>query len=97
MSEGDEYHDTSNEEIFPMVYCEDQISMNGTYVNGVLIGNEKQAEKNGKTPYLLTDGDVIQIRPFWKFKFHQPGYQQRPLFGHASVGPQALSSNSRAN
>lgn len=51
----------------PLVYCEDLESLNGTYVNDVLIGKIGQ-ERIG---HLLCDGDVIEIRPFWKFRFHQ--------------------------
>src|SRR5438045_9147317 len=51
----------------PLVYCEDQCSTNGTYVNGVLIGNISCH----RSPYLLSDGDVITIRPYWAFTFNQ--------------------------
>ena len=51
----------------PLVYCEDLESSNGTYVNGVLIGIICQ-ERRG---FLLNDGDIIEIRPSWKFQFHQ--------------------------
>ena len=51
----------------PLVYCEDLESSNGTYVNDSLIGIICQ-ERRG---FLLTDGDIIEIRPYWKFQFHQ--------------------------
>ncbi|TVY62725.1 Meiosis-specific serine/threonine-protein kinase mek1 [Lachnellula suecica] len=51
----------------PLVYCEDLESSNGTYVNDALIGIICQ-EKRG---FLLNDGDIIEIRPSWKFTFHQ--------------------------
>lgn len=51
----------------PFVYCEDLQSTNGTYVNHVLIG-QICLEKIG---YLLTDGDIIEIKPSWRFLFHQ--------------------------
>jgi hypothetical protein len=51
----------------PLIYCQDLESFNGTYVNGKLIGKITQ-EKIG---HLLCDGDVIEIRPDWKFRFHQ--------------------------
>jgi pSer/pThr/pTyr-binding forkhead associated (FHA) protein len=51
----------------PLVYCEDLESSNGTYVNGVLIG----ISAHRRPGYLLSHGDVIEIRPYWKFRFHQ--------------------------
>jgi pSer/pThr/pTyr-binding forkhead associated (FHA) protein len=51
----------------PLVYCEDLESSNGTYVNDVLIGIICR-ERRG---FLLNDGDIIEIRPSWKFQFHQ--------------------------
>ncbi|UKZ71791.1 uncharacterized protein TrAtP1_012735 [Trichoderma atroviride] len=50
------------------VYVRDRKSVNGTLVNGVLIGVGSQISSG----YLLQDGDVIEIRPHWKFHFHQP-------------------------
>lgn len=50
------------------VYVRDRKSVNGTLVNGVLIGIGPQISSG----YLLQDGDVIEIRPHWKFYFHQP-------------------------
>lgn len=50
------------------VYVRDRKSVNGTLVNGVLIGIGPQISSG----YLLQDGDVIEIRPHWKFHFHQP-------------------------
>ncbi|KAG4034084.1 hypothetical protein MFRU_003g00600 [Monilinia fructicola] len=52
----------------PSVYCEDLESRNGTYVNNVLIG----MLGNERIGRLLVDGDLIEIRPDWKFRFHQP-------------------------
>lgn len=63
--------DKSKEDIAPMLYCEDLESSNGTYVNGVLIGNENTVKLSGKMPYLLNDGDIIDIKPYWKFKVCQ--------------------------
>lgn len=51
-----------------MIYCEDLESSNGTYVNGFLIG----IMGNERIGHLLSDGDVIEIRPYWKFCFSQP-------------------------
>ena len=49
------------------VYVRDRKSINGTYVNRMLVGVGPQI-----TPgYLLQDGDVIEIRPHWKFKFRE--------------------------
>ncbi|KAF7907570.1 uncharacterized protein EAF01_005156 [Botrytis porri] len=52
----------------PAIYCEDLESRNGTYVNNVLIG----IVGNERIGRLLVDGDLIEIRPDWKFRFHQP-------------------------
>ncbi|CAD6439716.1 ddae8d5f-1741-4f7b-b46d-a3c257f53528 [Sclerotinia trifoliorum] len=52
----------------PSIYCEDLESMNGTYVNDVLIGKLG----NERIGHLLADGDLIEIRPDWKFRFNQP-------------------------
>lgn len=41
--------------------------MNGTYVNDVLIG----ILGNERIGHLLADGDLIEIRPHWKFRFNQ--------------------------
>lgn len=49
------------------VYVRDQKSFNGTYVNGLLIGNADRISSG----YLLNDGDVIEIRPYWKFTVRQ--------------------------
>ncbi|KAL9468757.1 hypothetical protein ACSS6W_010451 [Trichoderma asperelloides] len=50
------------------VYVRDRKSVNGTLVNGEVIGIGPQISSG----YLLQDGDVIEIRPHWKFYFHQP-------------------------
>ncbi|KAH8588385.1 kinase-like domain-containing protein [Bisporella sp. PMI_857] len=55
----------------PLIYCEDLESYNGTYANGDLIGKIAQ-ERMG---YLLCDGDVIEIRPYWRFRFRQTDHQ----------------------
>jgi len=55
-----------------MVYCEDQLSLNGTYVNGLRIGSGKITAAYGRIPFLLNDGDTILIKPSWEFRFHQP-------------------------
>lgn len=63
-------HETQTPELPPLIYCEDLESSNGTYVNDILIGimgKEKIAR-------LLCDGDVVEIRPSWKFTFHQSNH-----------------------
>ncbi|KAM0255770.1 hypothetical protein ACHAQJ_005440 [Trichoderma viride] len=50
------------------VYVRDRKSVNGTLVNGEVIGIGPQISSG----YLLEDGDVIEIRPHWKFLFRQP-------------------------
>ncbi|CZT13325.1 related to myosin light chain kinase 2 [Rhynchosporium graminicola] len=60
--------DKTDPSVQPLIYCEDLESRNGTYVNGLcigMIGRERLA-------YLLSHGDVIEVRPNWRFKFHQP-------------------------
>lgn len=51
------------------VYVRDRKSINGTYVNEQLAG----AGPDISPGFLLDDGDVIDIRPHWKFKFKQDG------------------------
>jgi hypothetical protein len=63
--------ETQSEMLPPLVYCEDMESSNGTYVNGDLIGIMGKE----KVAYLLCDGDVIEIRPNWKFTFQQSIHQ----------------------
>jgi pSer/pThr/pTyr-binding forkhead associated (FHA) protein len=50
-----------------MFYCEDSESVNGTYVNDILIGKKDKPS----TPYLLSDGDIITLRPDFSFEFKQ--------------------------
>ncbi|KAL6860895.1 kinase-like protein [Trichoderma novae-zelandiae] len=50
------------------VYVRDRKSVNGTFVNGQMIGSGPQISPG----YLLEDGDVIDIQPHWKFLFRQP-------------------------
>ncbi|KAF7544281.1 hypothetical protein G7Z17_g10078 [Cylindrodendrum hubeiense] len=45
------------------VYVRDRKSSNGTYVNGELIGIGPEISPG----YLLQDGDIIEIRPYWTF------------------------------
>lgn len=60
-------YEAGRSDLPPLVYCEDLESSNGTYVNDGLIGIIGQ-ERRG---FLLNDGDIIEIRPGWKFQFHQ--------------------------
>ena len=48
-------------------YVRDRKSSNGTYVNGRLVGRGQRMSSG----YLLGDGDIIEIRPYWKFYFNQ--------------------------
>ena len=64
-------YETQTEQLPPLVYCEDLESSNGTWVNGLLIGIIGKE----KVPHLLCDGDVIEIRPDWRFTFHQSNHQ----------------------
>ncbi|KPM36817.1 hypothetical protein AK830_g9761 [Neonectria ditissima] len=43
------------------IYVRDRNSSNGTYVNGELIGTGPRISSG----YLLQDGDVVEIRPYW--------------------------------
>jgi len=61
------YDPTNLNEIQPLIYCEDLESTNGTYINNECIGIcgvENRA-------HLLDDGDIIEIKPFWKYRFCQ--------------------------
>ncbi|RDW70128.1 hypothetical protein BP5796_08525 [Coleophoma crateriformis] len=75
------YEDTSSDDLAsdtdthePLIFCEDLESRNGTFVNGNLIGKFG----NERIGYLLSNGDVIEIRPHWTFRFIQQG-PQAPL------------------
>ncbi|RDW89508.1 hypothetical protein BP6252_01540 [Coleophoma cylindrospora] len=72
------YEDTSSDELAsdtdthePLIFCEDLESRNGTFVNGNLIGKFG----NERIGYLLSNDDVIEIRPHWTFRFMQRGTQ----------------------
>ncbi|CZR59166.1 related to myosin light chain kinase 2 [Phialocephala subalpina] len=53
------------DEFQPLIYCEDLESTNGTYVNDRCIGMIG-FERIG---HLLTHGDIIEIKPDWRFRF----------------------------
>ncbi|KAF7550928.1 hypothetical protein G7046_g7860 [Stylonectria norvegica] len=53
------------------VYVRDRKSFNGTYVNGHNIGEPDEEPNIIPSGYLLQHGDVIEIRPYWKFEFFQ--------------------------
>ena len=56
--------DDDNPESQPLVYVRDWRSVHGTVVNDTLIGSRAQ----GNTPgFLLSDGDIIRIKPYWSF------------------------------
>lgn len=46
----------------PLIFCQDKESMNGTYVNGSLIGIRRKGTWTG---VVLNEGDQIQIMPHW--------------------------------
>lgn len=56
-----------------MFYCEDSGSVNGTYVNKILIGRNNKPSN----PFLLSDGDTITVKPGFSFEFKQPIERQR--------------------
>ncbi|CAH0022926.1 unnamed protein product [Clonostachys rhizophaga] len=58
------------------VYVRDRKSINGTYVNGTLIG----VGPNVTPGYLLDEGDEIELRPYWKFKLFQTDHPRRHEF-----------------
>ena len=64
-------YEANSSDFPPLIYCEDLESSNGTYVNDVLIGKITH-ERIG---YLLCDGDVVEIRPLWRFRVHQRDHQ----------------------
>lgn len=49
------------------VYVRDRGSLNGTYVNDKLIGSVNKPSPG----YLLSDSDVIEIKPYWELTFRQ--------------------------
>lgn len=49
------------------IYVRDRKSINGTFVNGQPIGIGPELSAG----FLLDDGDVVEIRPYWKFSFNQ--------------------------
>lgn len=55
------------DEFHPLIYCEDLESTNGTYVNEKCIGMIGFERKG----HLLTHGDIIGIKPDWRFRFQQ--------------------------
>jgi hypothetical protein len=65
------YDDEKLDEVPPLIYCEDLESTNGTYVNDACIGIMSR-ERIG---HLLSDGDIIEIKPNLRFRFHQPVHQ----------------------
>lgn len=68
---GIQYEDADGTE--SMFYCEDTRSANGTYINRYLIGRNNTRS----SPFLLSDGDKIKLKPDFSFKFKQPIERQR--------------------
>lgn len=56
-----------------MFYCEDLDSANGTYVNNILVGKNKEPSN----PFLLSDGDMITLQGRFLFLFKQAIERQR--------------------
>jgi hypothetical protein len=57
-------YEEDNTEYQPLIYVRDRQSLSGTSVNGRIIGSKA----HGVTPgYLLSQGDIINIKPFWEF------------------------------
>lgn len=50
-----------------MFYCEDLETLNGTDVNGTIIGSRSTPG----APFLLTHGDKIFVQPNWNLVFKQ--------------------------
>ncbi|POS85115.1 hypothetical protein EPUL_002782 [Erysiphe pulchra] len=69
------YEQNKKSNLQPLIYCEDLESTNGTYVNDNCIGRIGH-ERIG---YLLSNGDQIELRPRWHFRFYQPSHQSMVL------------------
>lgn len=54
----------------PMVYARDLGSLSGTSVNGRVIGSKSRGPRPG---FLLSNGDVIQVAPYWEFEIQLYG------------------------
>ena len=54
-----------------LTYAED-LSSNGTFLNGTLMGR-------GKGAFLLSDGDTLRISPRFAFRFVADGDHEQPL------------------
>lgn len=61
------YEQSELDRIQPLIYCEDLESTNGTFVNDECVG-KAGTERRG---HLLIHGDVIEIKPHWKYYFQQ--------------------------
>lgn len=64
------YEQNKKSNLQPLIYCEDLESTNGTYINDNCIGMIGH-ERIG---YLLSNGDQIELRPCWQFRFYQPSH-----------------------
>lgn len=61
-----------------MVYVRDHQSMVGTSVNGHAISSAARRPNPG---FLLSDGDIITVGPYWEFRVRLFGLQSAPLQG----------------
>ncbi|KHJ31908.1 putative camk protein kinase [Erysiphe necator] len=69
------YEQNKKSNLQPLVYCEDLESTNGTYVNDHCIGKIGHE----RTGYLLSNEDIIELRPRWQFRFYQPSFLSMSL------------------
>jgi pSer/pThr/pTyr-binding forkhead associated (FHA) protein len=72
-----------------MVYVKDLWSLSGTTVNGKLIGQRALGASRG---YLLGNGDIVGISPFWEFKISLKRRTEKPLQGIQLQEAKVLSS-----
>ncbi|KAG8414993.1 hypothetical protein J3458_008880 [Metarhizium acridum] len=72
-----------------LVYVRDRKSFNGTFVNGILIGKGRDISSG----YLLEDGDIIEILPYWKFTFHQENGPPRVKMNKIQLAESRLFSD----
>ncbi|KAH8673981.1 kinase-like domain-containing protein [Xylariales sp. PMI_506] len=57
----------------PFVYIRDCGSLSGTQVNGCKLGSIDRITAPG---YLLNAGDVVYIRPYWRFEVQLPAFER---------------------
>ena len=71
------------------VYVRDRKSFNGTYVNNMLVGVGPELSSG----YLLQDGDVIELKPYWKFTFHEVRNATRHLLTDIQAAESKVSDS----